>query len=266
MSRRSKLALALVVAALLAPGALVAYAVPDSATKHATGIPGLPGAVGLEEEANLKNLPGDPVAGLEVFRVYCAGCHNFKAAGMQGTFKTGSDLDDRKPTYSKIVTLIAQGGGGGAPSKQLLQQLTFDQIYDVAKFVALYAGKPGPVKGATVEPPVPFEIAAPLRNASSKVAGHFTAKLAGSAFRWHIHVGNASKQPSTARLLLVSPAGKPIKTMTLDCQRCIDPGNGFVLLTPAQAAAVTKGRATVVVPGTGLPNGPLRGKIVVRRA
>ena len=260
-SRRARVALFLSAIAVLAPSALVAYGMPSSGAKSAAGIPGLPGAVGLKEVSDVKDLPGDPVAGLEVFRVFCAGCHNSMAAGLQGENKVGSDLDDRKPTYTKIVTLIAQGGGGGAPSKQLLQELTFDQIYDVAKFVALYAGKPGPVKGATVEPPVPIELSAPLRTAQSTVAGHFTATLTDRALRWHVRVGNVTTQPSTSRILLVGADGKPIRPITLNCERCIQPGSGFDLITPAQAAALAKGRATLVVPAGSLPTGALRGPV-----
>ena len=256
----------LVAAVVLAPSALVAYAMPSAGTKSASGIPGLPGAVGLKEQGDLTKLPGDPVRGLEIFRVFCSGCHNSMAAGLQGDNKSGSDLDGRKPTYTKIVQLIAQGGGGGAPSKQLLQQLTFDQIYDVAKFVALYAGKPGPVKGATVKPPVPVELAAPLRNSQSQVAGHFTATLSGPALRWHVRVGHSATQPSVSRILLVSSEGKPVQPITLNCVRCIEPGSGFVMLTSAQTAAVANGHATLVVPATAeLSSGPLRGPILASR-
>src|SRR3954468_14109195 len=98
MTRRSRVLLFLVPAAVLASGALVAHATPKAETAHATGIPGLPGFVGLKE-GSLKNVPGDPVKGLAVFRVFCSGCHNFKSSGLPGANKPGSDLDDRKPTY-----------------------------------------------------------------------------------------------------------------------------------------------------------------------
>ncbi|HEY7536705.1 MAG TPA: cytochrome c [Gaiellaceae bacterium] len=263
MFARSRVVTSLAVLSVLAPA--VAAALPNADPRPAPGIPGLPGAVGLHE-IDLTNVPGDPVRGLAVFRATCGGCHNLRAAGLVGDRKPGSDLDGRKPTYAKVVTLITQGGGGGAPSKQLLQQLTYDQIYDVAKFVALYAGKPGPVKGGTAKPPVPFDLAAPLRNSKSEVAGHFTAKLAGTAFRWRIHVGNATTQPSGGRLLLASRTGERLPAVVLDCERCIDPGGGFVLLTPGQAAALLYGRATIVVAGAELPGGALRGRVVANRS
>ncbi len=253
--------LTLAMVALLAPGALVAYGKTAKTHHSAAGIPGLPGAVGLKE-GDLSALPGDPVAGLAVFRAFCAGCHNFRAAGLQGNYKSGSDLDHRKPTFAKIVTLIVQGGGGGAPSKQLLQELTYQQIYDVAKFVALYAGKPGPVKGASLKPPMPLELAAPLNPAgggsSAEPEGHFTATLSGTALRWKIVIrgGMGPKMPLTK--IEFGPANGTLKELTLDCERCIQPGEGFVLLTKAQAKALGTGRALLVVHE---PNGSLSGRI-----
>ena len=55
----------------------------------------------------------------------------------------GSDLDVLHPTYSRTVTAIVQGEGGLA-AEYFLKRLTFQQIYDVAAFVAKYAGRPAP--------------------------------------------------------------------------------------------------------------------------
>ena len=162
------------------------------------------------------------------------------------------------------MTLITQGGGGGPFSRELLQDLSYDQIYDVAKYVALYAGKPGPVKGTTVEPPTPIEIAAPLADTQSAVRGHFTAKLAGIALRWHIRVGDGADQPSSARIVLSRPGGAPVAPIALNCERCFDSGAGFALLTRAQASALASGKGRIVVSASSVPNpaiGRLRGSI-----
>ena len=60
---------------------------------------------------------------------------------------TGSDLDVLKPRYTRIVSAIVQGEGG-LPAEYFLQRLTFQQIYDVAAYVAKYAGKPGAAQAA----------------------------------------------------------------------------------------------------------------------
>ena len=89
--------------------------------------------------------PGNPEAGRKIFKDFCARCHNFMANGTRASAKhgvTGSDLDVLKPRYSRVVTAIVQGEGG-LPAEYFLQRLTFQQIYDVAAFVAKYAGKPG---------------------------------------------------------------------------------------------------------------------------
>jgi cytochrome c len=89
--------------------------------------------------------PGDPVKGQQIFQKFCARCHNFVANGTHATARggvAGSDLDVLRPRYSRVVTAIVQGEGG-LPAEYFLARLTFQQIYDVAAFVAKYAGKPG---------------------------------------------------------------------------------------------------------------------------
>ena len=113
-------------------------------------------------------------------------------------------------------------------------------------------------------PPTPVELAAPLRNTQSAVAGHFTARLTGRALRWKVSVGNVEKQPLSSRIAFDNSLGPALTPVTLNCQRCVQPGAGFVLVTSAQAAAIRKGRASVVVPATSTPNGPLRGPIAAQ--
>ena len=73
----------------------------------------------------------------------------------------------------------------------------------------MYAGKPGPVRGATIKPPQPIELAAPLIDRQSRVVGHFNATLTGPALRWHVHVGSATTAALAFRIMLVSATGKP---------------------------------------------------------
>jgi mono/diheme cytochrome c family protein len=95
--------------------------------------------------------PGNPEAGRKIFKEFCAQCHNFRAtqshasAAMIKNGHAGSDLDVLKPSYSRTVTAVVQGEGGLA-AEYFLRRLTFQQIYDVASFVATYAGKPAPKK------------------------------------------------------------------------------------------------------------------------
>ena len=90
--------------------------------------------------------PGNPEHGKIIFKQFCARCHNFNATNSRATAKggiAGSDLDVLHPSYSRTVTAIVQGEGGLA-AEYFLRRMTFQQIYDVAAFVAKYAGKPAP--------------------------------------------------------------------------------------------------------------------------
>jgi cytochrome c len=90
--------------------------------------------------------PGNPENGRKIFQKFCARCHNFMATGTHADARPGvhgSDLDVLKPRYSRVVAAIVQGEGG-LPAEYFLLRLTFQEIYDVAAFVAKYAGKPAP--------------------------------------------------------------------------------------------------------------------------
>ncbi len=76
--------------------------------------------------------PGSAAAGKKVFIAFCGKCHTMAAAGSQGTL--GPNLDQDKVTYSAVVSAIEQGVGG-IQAEYVLRSVTFNQIYDVAKFV-----------------------------------------------------------------------------------------------------------------------------------
>ena len=74
---------------------------------------------------------GDPAAGKSVFTsAGCSGCHTLKAAGSSGN--VGPNLDDRKPSESKVKSQVEHGGG---PMPAYKGQLSDKQIQDVAAFV-----------------------------------------------------------------------------------------------------------------------------------
>ncbi len=208
---------------------------------------------GLKDQGNL---PGDPVAGVAIFRAFCSGCHNMKAAGIEGTVKLGTELDARKPTFTKIVTLITSGGQGGAASKALLKQLTYEQIYDVAKFVALYAGKSGPVPGATLYPPTPIPIEIQLKGGAT--TGHLSATLADRAFKWQFTVKGVKAAPTGT--LAFSPTSG-LGSISLNCVNC-PRGTGFVVLSRAQTLSLERFGAAVTVTAGGAT---LHGTIDFRR-
>lgn len=79
---------------------------------------------------------GDAAAGKTVFAsAGCTGCHTLKAAGSSGT--VGPNLDERKPSFDRVIDRATNGKGVMPPFKG---QLSEQQIKDVAAFVSSSAG------------------------------------------------------------------------------------------------------------------------------
>jgi mono/diheme cytochrome c family protein len=76
--------------------------------------------------------PGNMVDGKKVFIQFCGKCHALQAAGSKGTL--GPNLDQDAVTYTRVVTAIEEGVGG-IQAEYVLRSVTFNEVYDVAKFV-----------------------------------------------------------------------------------------------------------------------------------
>ena len=75
---------------------------------------------------------GDATNGKAVFAsAGCGGCHTFSEAGSSGS--VGPDLDDAAPSFDKVVTQVTNGGG---PMPAFKDQLSEQEIRDVAAFVS----------------------------------------------------------------------------------------------------------------------------------
>jgi mono/diheme cytochrome c family protein len=74
-------------------------------------------------------------AGKQVFTQNCASCHTLSDAGSEG--QVGPNLDDVKPSESKVESQVRQGGGA-MPAFE--GQLSDAQIKAVAAYVASAAG------------------------------------------------------------------------------------------------------------------------------
>ena len=75
---------------------------------------------------------GDATNGEAVFAsAGCGGCHTFSKAGSNGS--VGPNLDDAAPSFDKVVTQVTNGGG---PMPSLKDQLSEQEIRDVAAFVS----------------------------------------------------------------------------------------------------------------------------------
>ena len=94
--------------------------------------------------APAKSSPATPIpadasasAGAKVFgSAGCGSCHTLAAANASG--QVGPNLDEARPDYEAVRTTV-ENGGGGMPS--FGDQLSEQQIRDVAAFVATSAGK-----------------------------------------------------------------------------------------------------------------------------
>jgi mono/diheme cytochrome c family protein len=84
--------------------------------------------------------PGDVVNGRKVYIQFCGKCHTLKAAGAKGTLGPNLDLD--KVSYVRVVSSIEEGVGG-IQAEYVLRNVTFNQVYDVAKFVVTFRQKGG---------------------------------------------------------------------------------------------------------------------------
>jgi mono/diheme cytochrome c family protein len=79
---------------------------------------------------------GDATAGKKVFATAgCTSCHTLKDAGSTGT--VGPNLDERKPSYDKVIERVTNGK---APMPPFAGTLTPQQIQDVAAYVSSVAG------------------------------------------------------------------------------------------------------------------------------
>jgi mono/diheme cytochrome c family protein len=84
--------------------------------------------------------PGDIVIGRKVYIQFCGKCHALAAVGAKGTL--GPNLDKDKVTFNRVVTAIEEGVGG-IQAEYVLRHVSFDQVYDVAKFVMAYRARGG---------------------------------------------------------------------------------------------------------------------------
>jgi mono/diheme cytochrome c family protein len=107
---------------------LALAAVPIAHVWAATGSPSFTG-------------PGNPVHGKAIYRKYCGNCHALKealAAGFGSNNGLGQDggpsfNDLRVPAGLSISAVTEQFGG----HELVVKKMTWQQIYDVAAFVAL---------------------------------------------------------------------------------------------------------------------------------
>jgi mono/diheme cytochrome c family protein len=75
---------------------------------------------------------GDAVNGKAVFAsAGCGSCHTYSKAGSSGSI--GPNLDDLGPSFDRVVRQVTNGGG---PMPSFKDQLSEQEIRDVAAFVS----------------------------------------------------------------------------------------------------------------------------------
>jgi mono/diheme cytochrome c family protein len=75
---------------------------------------------------------GDATKGKALFAsAGCGSCHTFSEAGSSGS--VGPNLDDASPSFDKVVSQVTNGGG---PMPSFKDQLSEQEIRDVAAFVS----------------------------------------------------------------------------------------------------------------------------------
>jgi cytochrome c6 len=80
---------------------------------------------------------GDAAAGKQIFASQpCGSCHTLADAGTSGTI--GPNLDDAKPSFALVVDRVTNGK---SPMPSFKDDLTEEQIRDVAAYVSSVAGK-----------------------------------------------------------------------------------------------------------------------------
>jgi mono/diheme cytochrome c family protein len=124
---RSKLALGL---GALFFVAAVMIAVPAVGAPQKTASP----------QKSARSMPGDIVNGKKIYIKFCGKCHTLSAAGARGTL--GNNLDHINVTFSCAVSAI-ENGVGGIQAEYVLRNVTFSQVYDVAKYVSTVSKKGG---------------------------------------------------------------------------------------------------------------------------
>ena len=121
----------------------------------------VPLALGVDE--GQRRCRATSATGKQVFVQFCGKCHQMKAAGSQGTL--GPNLDHDNATqgvdYNRVVTAVREGIGGIAAEYTFAKKcsptsprcLTWNQLYDVAKFVV--TKRPGGVGKSPTPRPAP---------------------------------------------------------------------------------------------------------------